>query len=284
MTTMRTKMLLVLSLMVLLAVPAAYAQDQTTTQGPTVTQEQPTTPDQTVTPGQTTTSEQTAPACETNTTVQPVAPATGAGPACGMNPCPHNPPCATNPPCVTNPPCATPCPPYGQGPILKPLKWSIYAGAFFPTDSGTTDILGSVGADLYIGYKVPLIKTVPLDQELGVGVIWLPGETFDVNGVSIDTRAFIVPVTYTVRTIPANDRGFYYGLGVGAYIATIDGVATNGTVTESASDTSVHFGLKGLIGYQFTRTWGAEAGYHLIFGDIQDQSLSGFTIGLRAQF
>lgn len=167
---------------------------------------------------------------------------------------------------------------------MKVLKWSITASAYWPTDGDTASDLGSTWFDIALGYKLPLIPSIPADQEIAIGYIAAPGKTFtnSTTGVSVDTNAWMVPLTYTLRTIPTADRGFYYGAGAGIYFTNVK--AENVETGNNVSESSTKAGVSVLGGYKWNRTWGAELGYTFIFGDTQGLNLSGFALGLRAEF
>lgn len=163
---------------------------------------------------------------------------------------------------------------------------SVYAGGFRPTNSATKDNLGDNWLNVGLGYKLPTQNQSGSETELGIGYIGTQGKTLTVASPgtgTLDTKARIVPLTITTKTRLSEGSKLYYGGGVGAYFAKVEGLDSNGAVTAGASKTKTMFGYSILAGLDLTSRIGVELGYTGI-GKVQNQNLSGYSLQLVGKF
>ncbi len=168
-------------------------------------------------------------------------------------------------------------------PILPSTGLAFDAGAFRPSDSTTRDALGETWIGGQVSYRQKQVG--PISTDLSIGYYKAGGRSFAnrVSDDTVDTSGYVIPMVYrTKTTVPLT--GMYYGGGVGAYYANVEGIDGDGVITPGASESGTKFGWELFGGMKLMGPLSAELGYRNVRGDVAGMDLSGFTLTVKGKF
>lgn len=166
-------------------------------------------------------------------------------------------------------------------------KWGVSAGAYFPMDNDTGDILGATW--LTLGATCDLAGTDVAVHRVGLGWIYAPGKkaTEWVSGYGVVNAEWdhsFVPLTYTYALTPTGrGNGVYYGAGGGIYFSSTDVKLTASGQNVTISEDNIWVGLHAVGGYALSERFAAELRYTHIFDSV-DADFNGVSFGLNAAF
>lgn len=178
----------------------------------------------------------------------------------------------------------------------------LQAGVYAPKDGGVRDELGSTWFNIGLDFKVARGRKV--DHFAGIGWIRAKGETLiaDLDRINpafvpevsrAETELRIIPVTYTQRSRPAGQTGFYAGGGAGVYFSKGEISATYPAETLNYDKSDAVLGVHFLGGAAIAGTVNVELRYTWMLGktnlaDIQgfnwERDISGLSLNIGARF